>query len=78
MSFVFEGQTFDTAKAFGDAFPACRSYRALVREQGIGSIADLERVIGARVATGREKAAAASRRTGIRTFSGAARLQRKS
>lgn len=76
MSIAFEGRSFATLKAFGDAYPAYRSYRAFARDPGIQTIADMERAIAAGRAAGKAKACASARRTGITTYSQAAPFRR--
>ncbi len=73
MSLTFEGRAYATWKAFADAYPAYRSFRQFARDPAIQTIADMERAIGAARAAGKAKACATARRTGITTYSIAAR-----
>lgn len=76
MSLTFEGQAFATLKAFGDAYPAYRSFRALARDPAIQTIAQMERAIAAGRAQGKARATATARRIGITTYSAAAPSRR--
>lgn len=69
MSYVYEGQTFETLAAFQRAFPIYRAYTDLIKA-GVNNRIDLERAIALRLQKARAVAIGAARRQNTKFVNG--------